>query len=33
MPLGNASFSSGGRAAELNLGGQIYVSIGVNWPF
>jgi hypothetical protein len=33
MPLGNASFSSGGRQAELKLGGQIYVSVGVNWPF
>lgn len=33
MPLGNASFSNGGRQAELNLGGQIYVSLGVNWPF
>ena len=33
MPLGNASFSSGGRQAELNLGGQVYVSLGINWPF
>jgi hypothetical protein len=33
MPLGNASFSSGGRSAELNLGGQVYVSLGINWPF
>jgi hypothetical protein len=33
MPMGNASFSSGGRQAELKLGGQVYVSIGVNWPF
>lgn len=33
MPLGNASFSNAGRQAELNLGGQIYVSLGVNWPF
>jgi len=33
MPLGNASFNNGGRQAELNLGGQIYISIGVNWPF
>ncbi len=33
MPLGNASFSSGGRQAELKLGGQINISIGVNWPF
>jgi hypothetical protein len=33
MPLGNASFSSAGRQAELNLGGQVYVSFGINWPF
>jgi hypothetical protein len=33
MPLGNASFSNGGREAELKLGGQIYVSLGINWPF
>ncbi len=33
MPLGNASFSNGGRSAELNLGGQVYVSLGINWPF
>ncbi len=33
MPLGNASFSNGGRQAELNLGGQVYVSLGINWPF
>jgi len=33
MPLGNASFSSGGRQAELKLGGQVYVSLGINWPF
>jgi hypothetical protein len=33
MPMSNANFSSGGREAELKLGGQIYVSLGVNWPF
>jgi hypothetical protein len=33
MPLGNASFSNGGRQAELKLGGQIYISLGINWPF
>jgi len=33
MPLGNASVSGGGRQAELKLGGQVYVSLGVNWPF
>ena len=33
MPLGNASVSGGGRQAQLKLGGQVDVSIGVNWPF
>jgi hypothetical protein len=33
MPMGDATFSSGGRQAQLNLGGQVYVSIGVNWAF
>jgi hypothetical protein len=33
MPLGNANLSGGGRQADLNLGGQIYISLGVNWPF
>ena len=33
MPLGNASFSGGGREAELKLGGQVYISAGINWAF
>jgi hypothetical protein len=33
MPLGSASFSSAGREGQLNLGGQVYVSAGINWPF
>jgi hypothetical protein len=33
MPLGNVSFSSSGRSSELKLGGQIYLSAGINWPF
>ncbi|MDD5141479.1 MAG: hypothetical protein PHY43_14615, partial [Verrucomicrobiales bacterium] len=33
MPMGNASFNSGGRSGELNLGGQLYISAGINWPF
>jgi hypothetical protein len=33
MPLGNASLNGGGRQAQLKLGGQINISIGVNWPF
>ncbi len=33
MPMGDANFSSGGRQAQLNLGGQVYISAGVNWAF
>jgi hypothetical protein len=33
MSLGNANFSNGGRSAELNLHGQVYISLGINWPF
>ena len=33
MSLGNASISGGGREGRLNLGGQIYISAGINWPF
>lgn len=33
MPMGNASFSSGGRSGKLDLGGQLYISAGINWPF
>ena len=33
MSLGNATISGGGREGRLNLGGQIYVTAGINWPF
>ncbi len=33
MPLGDASFNRGGRSADLNLKGQVYISLGINWPF
>ncbi|MGO8837434.1 MAG: hypothetical protein ACLP7I_08235 [Limisphaerales bacterium] len=33
MPLGNATISGGGREAQLNLGGQVYITAGINWPF
>jgi len=33
MPLGSVTFSSAGRESKLNLGGQIYLSLGINWPF
>jgi len=33
MPMSDATFSGAGREGQLNLGGQLYFSIGVNWPF
>jgi hypothetical protein len=33
MSLGNATISGGGRSGQLNLGGQVYISAGINWPF
>jgi hypothetical protein len=33
MPMGNASISGGGREGQLNLGGQVYISAGINWTF
>ncbi|HLX71248.1 MAG TPA: hypothetical protein VKV04_16605 [Verrucomicrobiae bacterium] len=33
MPMSNATISGGGRMGRLNLGGQLYFSVGVNWPF
>ncbi len=33
MPMSNATISGGGREGRLNLGGQVYFTIGVNWPF
>ena len=33
MPMGDATISGGGRSGRLNLGGQLYLSIGINWPF
>jgi hypothetical protein len=33
MPMEDATFSGGGREGRLNLGGQLYLSIGINWPF
>lgn len=33
MSLGNATISGGGRQGQLNLGGQVYISAGINWPF
>jgi len=33
MPLGSATFSGGGREAQLNMSGGVYLSAGINWPF
>jgi hypothetical protein len=33
MPMTDATISGGGRECRLNLGGQVYFSIGVNWAF
>lgn len=33
MPMGDATFSGGGREARLKLGGQVYISAGINWAF
>jgi hypothetical protein len=33
MPMSDATISGGGREGRLNLGGQLYFTIGVSWPF
>ncbi len=33
MSLGDATISGNGRVGTLNLGGQVYFSAGINWPF
>ncbi len=33
MPMSSANFSSGGREGQLDLKGQVYLSVGINWPF
>jgi hypothetical protein len=33
MPMSNAGFGSGGHSGQINLGGQIYISAGISWPF
>lgn len=33
MPMSNATIGGGGREGRLNLGGQVYFSVGINWPF
>jgi len=33
MPMTGATISGGGREGRLKLGGQLYFSVGINWPF
>jgi hypothetical protein len=33
MPMTDAIIGGGGREGRLNLGGQVYISAGINWPF
>lgn len=33
MPMTDATFSNAGRDGRLNLNGQVYFTIGINWPF
>jgi hypothetical protein len=33
MPMSGANFSRDGREGRLNLSGQVYLSVGLNWPF
>jgi len=33
MPMSDATISGGGREGRLNLGGQLYFTVGVSWPF
>jgi len=33
MPMSDATISGGGRMGRLNLGGQVYFTLGVNWAF
>ena len=33
MPMGDANFNGVGRQGRLNMKGQLYFSVGLNWPF
>lgn len=33
MPMTDSTISGGGREGRLNLGGQLYLTFGINWPF
>lgn len=33
MPMTDAKISGGGRSGDLDLNGQVYITLGINWPF
>jgi hypothetical protein len=33
IPMNDVTISGQGREGKLNLGGQVYLSAGINWPF
>ncbi len=33
LPMENVTISGGGRSGQLDLSGQLYLSVGINWPF
>jgi len=33
MPMTDAAISGAGREGDLQLNGQLYISLGINWPF
>jgi len=33
MPMSDATIGGGGREGRLNLGGQLYFTVGISWPF
>ena len=33
MPMSDATISGPGRTGRLNLGGQVYFTVGISWPF
>jgi len=33
MPMSDVTIGGGGREGRLNLGGQLYFTVGVSWPF
>jgi hypothetical protein len=33
MPMSTVTIEGGGRSAELDMMGSVFISVGVNWPF